>query len=191
MLLKFLIYHRIFPSERKITRIFDIYFEIYFTNCTRKLFLNSESFIKNNQFYSKRPDRQVSELAGCPENGYNRGTGGGNFACPCQHALTQYSRASFSEKRVQTRLPSQPLASSQKYQIWFGCFMSFYLTGLRKTTTLNPISLTDFKPFLIWSHLYVLLFEVFIKISYLVLLYNARQKFLMVLNPTLTFYISR
>lgn len=43
--LKFLIYHRIFPSKRKITCITD--FEIDFTNCTRKPFLNLVSFIKN------------------------------------------------------------------------------------------------------------------------------------------------
>lgn len=66
--LKFLIYHRIFPSKRKITCITD--FEIDFTNCTRKPFLNLVSFIKKYQFYWKRPDRQVTELAGCPQNGH-------------------------------------------------------------------------------------------------------------------------
>lgn len=118
-------------SQWKITCIFDIYFEIYFTNCTRKSFLNSASFIKNNQFYSKRPDRQVSELAGCPENGYNRGTGGENFACPCQHALTQYSRASFQRKEFRHDCQTKPwlLHKSIKYDLDASCLFIWLGSG--------------------------------------------------------------
>lgn len=92
--------------------IFDGVFQIFnfFTNCTRKPFLNLESVMEDNQSYWKRPDRQVSGLAGCPRNGHNR-----ELCVPltmCFHSA--WEACLLGEEFGHQGLPDQTLVPTQK-----------------------------------------------------------------------------